>query len=90
MLKNLPRIQYNVLSLWVALQRHLPIGCTFPHKAGPLCLLVHFVLEKLQNDPKSKAECRNNLFAIFDFTGLAKELYKPGAKIVAMDNGGLA
>jgi hypothetical protein len=40
--------------------------------------------------PKSKAECHNNLFAIFDFTGLAKELYKPGAKIVAMDNGGLA
>jgi hypothetical protein len=51
---------------------------------------------KLQNDVrhylKSKARCCNNLFAIFHFTGLAKELYKPGAKVVAimMDNGGLA
>jgi hypothetical protein len=43
---------------------------------------------------KSKAGCYNNLFAFFHFTGLAKELYKsiykPGAKIVVMDNGGLA
>jgi hypothetical protein len=39
---------------------------------------------------KSKAGCSNNLFAILHFTGLAKELYKPGAKIVVMDNGGLA
>jgi hypothetical protein len=39
---------------------------------------------------KSKVGCHNNLFVIFHFTGLAKELYKPGAKIVVMDNGGLA
>jgi hypothetical protein len=48
----------------------------------------------LQNDVrhyrKSKAGCCNNLFAIFNFTGLSKGLYKPGAKIVAMDNGCLA
>jgi hypothetical protein len=49
---------------------------------------------KLQNDVrhyrKYKAGCRNYLFAIFHFKGLAKELYQPGAKIVVMDNGGLA
>jgi hypothetical protein len=39
---------------------------------------------------KSKAGCCNNLFGIFHFTGLAKGLHKPGAKITAMDNGGLA
>ena len=91
------------------IQRPLPVGCTtssFPDglhlppqgwSALPPC---PFCPGKLQNDvrhhPKSKAECHNNLFAIFHFTGLAKELYtsKPGAnntaKIVVMDNGGLA
>jgi hypothetical protein len=39
---------------------------------------------------KSKAGCCNNLFEILHFTGIANELYKPGAKIVAIDNGGLA
>ncbi len=85
------------------IQRPLPVGCTttsspdglHPPPQGwsalPPCPCCP---GKLQNDvrhyPKSKAECHNNLFAIFHFTGLAKALCKPGAKIVAMDNGCLA
>ena len=85
------------------IQRPLPVGCTTTSSPDGLHLPPQgwsalppcpFCPGKLQNDvrhyPKSKAECHNNLFAIFHFTGLAKELYKPGAKIVVMDNGGLA
>ncbi len=64
------------------IQRPLPMGCAFLHKM------------KLQNDVrhyrKSKAGCCNNLFSILHLTLLAKGLYKPGAKIVVMNNGGLA
>jgi hypothetical protein len=67
------------------IQRPLPMGCASQRSNHKM---------KLQNDVryyrKSKAGCCNNLFVIFHFTGLAKELYKPGAKIVVMDNGGLA
>ncbi len=67
------------------IQRLLPMGCAFQRRNHKI---------KLQNDMrhyrKSKAGCCNNLFAIFHFTRLAKGLYKPGAKIIAMDNGGLA
>ena len=67
------------------IQRPLPMGCAFQRRNHEM---------KLQDDVrhfrKSKAGCCNNLFAIFHFMGIAKGLYKPGAKIVAMDNGGLA
>ena len=86
------------------IQGPLPVGCTttsspdglhLPPQGWSALLPCPFCPGKLQNDvrhyPKSraKAECHNNLLAIFDFTGLAQKLYKPGAKIVAMDNGGL-
>jgi hypothetical protein len=61
------------------------MGCSFQRRNHKMIL---------QNDVrhyrKSKAGCCNNLFAIFHFTGLAKGHYKPGAKIVVMDNGCLA
>ncbi len=91
------------------------MGCSFPHNAGQLCLLVHFVLENYlfanetfvqahfvdegityepQNNVShcvsSNVGCCNNLSVILHFTGLAKELYQKGAKMVAMDNGCLA
>jgi hypothetical protein len=84
-------------------QRPPPVGCTttsspdwshLPPQGWSALPPCPFCTGKLQNDmrhyPKSKAECHNNLSVIFDFTGLAKELYKPGVKIVAMDNGCLA
>ena len=71
-----------------------PIQCPFPMGSMRCAFQRRNHKMKLQNDvrhyQKSKAGCCNNLFAIFHFTGLAKGLYKPGAKIVAMDNGGLA
>jgi hypothetical protein len=39
---------------------------------------------------KINIECRNNLLAILDFTGSAKELDEMVAKIIAVDDVGLA
>jgi hypothetical protein len=81
------------------IQRPLPMGCTttsspnglhLPPQGWPAWPLRPFCPGKLQNDVrhyrKSKVGCRNNLFAIFHFTGLANDLYEPGV----MDNGCLA
>jgi hypothetical protein len=83
------------------IQRPLPMGCTTTSSPDGLHLSPQgwsvlppcpFCPGKLQNDVrhyrKSKAGCSNHIFAIFHFTGLAKELCKPGAKTVVMDNGG--
>jgi hypothetical protein len=85
------------------IQRPLPMGCTtmpspdglhLPPQGWSTLPPCPFCPGKFQNDvrhyQKSQARCCNNLFAIYHFTGLAIELYKPGAKMVVRDNGGLA
>jgi hypothetical protein len=79
------------------IQRPLQMGCTtksspnglhLPPQAWSAWPPCTFCPGKLKNDVrhyrKSKAGFCNNLFAIFHFTGLAKELYRPGAKIVVI------